>query len=79
MTRNWASTSHGVARRVGGSVGGQRLAVGGPEGVLRGHLTEFATDRLVQYLLHLGSDVEIVVHKPGVPPKREGVISVAYL
>jgi predicted XRE-type DNA-binding protein len=45
--------------------------------LLSGRLTEFATDRLMQYLLHLGSDVEIVVHKPGVPPKREGAISVA--
>jgi len=47
--------------------------------LLSGRLTEFSTDRLMRYLLHLGSDVEIVVHKPSVPPKKEGVISVAYV
>lgn len=47
--------------------------------LIRGRLGDFSTDRLMQYLLRLGSDVEIVVHKPTVPPKREGAISVAYL
>jgi predicted XRE-type DNA-binding protein len=46
--------------------------------LVHGRLSDFATDSLLQYLLHLGSDVEIVVHKPTVPPKRVGAISVAY-
>jgi predicted XRE-type DNA-binding protein len=36
--------------------------------LVHGRLSDFATDSLLQYLLHLGSDVEIVVHKPTVPP-----------
>jgi len=46
--------------------------------LMTGRLIDFSTDRLMQYLLHLGSDLEIVIHKPTVPPKREGAISVAY-
>jgi len=47
--------------------------------LIHGRLTEFSTDSLMHYLLRLGSDVEIVAHKPSVPPKREGAISVAYV
>jgi len=46
--------------------------------LVSGRINEFATDRLMQYLLHLGSDVEIVVHRPTVPPKKEGAFSVAF-
>lgn len=47
--------------------------------LISGRLGDFSSDRLVHYLLLLGSDVDIVIHKPSVPPKREGAISVAYV
>ena len=47
--------------------------------LISGRLGDFSTDRLLHYLLQLGSDVEIVVHRPGSPAKREGAMSVAYL
>lgn len=46
--------------------------------IIRGRLSEFSTERLMHFLIHLGLDVEIVVHRQGTVPKREGTISVAY-
>ena len=47
--------------------------------LLRGRLTEFSTEALMQYLVRLGSDVEILVHKPAAAGKTEGALTVAYL
>jgi predicted XRE-type DNA-binding protein len=47
--------------------------------IIRGKLTDFSTERLLSFLIRLGSDIDIVVHKPGTPPKKEGMISVAYM
>lgn len=47
--------------------------------IVRGRLSEFSTERLLHFLMHLGLDVEILVHKATTPNNREGVISVAYV
>lgn len=45
----------------------------------RGRLSEFSTERLLTFLIHLGLDVEIVIHKQIPQAQREGTIHVAYL
>ncbi len=45
--------------------------------IIRGRLSEFSTERLLHFLIHLGLDVEIVVHKEATPGRREGILSVA--
>jgi len=47
--------------------------------IIRGRLSEFSTERLLNYLLHLGLDVDIVIHKETFVAKREGTINVAYV
>lgn len=47
--------------------------------IIRGRLTEFSTERLLNYLIHLGLDVDIVIHKQSTNNQREGTISVAYV
>lgn len=47
--------------------------------IIRGHLTDFSTERLLNYLVHLGLDVDIVVHKSTSNAQREGAINVAYV
>ena len=44
-----------------------------------GRLSEFSAERLMQYLVHLGLDIEIVIHRTATPNRREGVITVAYV
>ncbi len=46
--------------------------------IVCGNLTEFSTDRLMSYLLHLGHDVDIVIHPRLVNVVREGSINVLY-
>jgi predicted XRE-type DNA-binding protein len=47
--------------------------------IIRGRLSEFSTERLLNCLVHLGLDVDIVIHKKVPNPVREGTISVAYV
>jgi predicted XRE-type DNA-binding protein len=47
--------------------------------IVRGRLSEFSTERLLNYLLHLGLNIEIVIHKEVPKTQREGTISVAYV
>ena len=47
--------------------------------IIRGRLSEFSTERLLDYLLHLGLDIDIVIHKEAPKTQREGTISVAYV
>lgn len=47
--------------------------------IIRGRLSEFSTERLLNYLIHLGIDVDIVIHKEPRQLQREGTISVAYV
>jgi predicted XRE-type DNA-binding protein len=47
--------------------------------ILRGRLREFSTERLLKYLLHLGLNIDIVIHKEVPTTQREGTISVAYM
>ena len=47
--------------------------------IVRGRLSEFSTERLMSFLVRLGLDIEIIIHKETIPAKREGVISVAYV
>jgi predicted XRE-type DNA-binding protein len=47
--------------------------------IIRGRLSDFSTERLLHFLIHLGLDVEILIHKETNQEKREGVISVAYV
>jgi len=47
--------------------------------IVRGRLKEFSTERLLHFLMHLGLDVEIRVHKETAHTNRQGVISVAYV
>jgi predicted XRE-type DNA-binding protein len=47
--------------------------------IMRGRLSDFSTERLMNFLVHLGLDVDIVVHKQPTDFNREGVIHVAYL
>lgn len=46
--------------------------------IIRGRLREFSTERLLTYLIHLGLDVDIVIHKSTPQTEREGSIHVAY-
>ena len=45
--------------------------------IIRGRLSEFSTEWLLARLLHMGLDVDIVIHTAATPHKREGAISVA--
>ena len=45
--------------------------------IIRGHLSEFSTERLLSFLIHLGLDVDIVIHKNS-QAQREGTIHVAF-
>ncbi|HLK13413.1 MAG TPA: helix-turn-helix transcriptional regulator [Fimbriimonadaceae bacterium] len=45
----------------------------------RGRLSEFSTERLLGYLIHLGLDVDIVIHKSVTKDQRVGAINVAYM
>jgi predicted XRE-type DNA-binding protein len=47
--------------------------------IVRGRLSEFSTERLLNYLLHLGLNIDIVIHKEAPKTQREGTISVAYV
>jgi len=47
--------------------------------IIRGRLSDFSTERLLYYLVHLGLDIEIVIHKQVSDTKRDGTISVAYV
>lgn len=47
--------------------------------IIRGHIGEFSTERLLYFLIHLGLDVDIVIHRHAPPTQREGTISVAYI
>lgn len=47
--------------------------------IIRGRLSDFSTERLLNYLIHLGLDIDIVIHKETAQTKREGTISVAYV
>jgi len=47
--------------------------------IIRGRLGEFSTERLLNYLIHLGIDVDIVIHRHPRQVQREGTISVAYV
>jgi predicted XRE-type DNA-binding protein len=47
--------------------------------IMRGRLSEFSTERLLNYLLHLGLNIDIVIHKETPKTQREGTISVAYV
>jgi len=46
--------------------------------IVRGRLAEFSTERLLSYLIHLGLDVDIIIHKQAPQSQREGTISVGY-
>lgn len=45
--------------------------------IVRGRLSEFSTEWLLSRVLHMGLDVDIVIHTQGASQKREGAISVA--
>ena len=45
--------------------------------ILSGRLNDFSTERLLSCLLHMGLDVDIVIHKKANPGQREGVLNVA--
>lgn len=47
--------------------------------IIRGRLSEFSTERLLNYLVRLGTDVDIVIHKKEPNVGREGTIHVAYV
>lgn len=47
--------------------------------ILRGRHSGFSSEWLLQCLLHLGSDIEIVIHKPKTAASREGSITVALM
>ena len=47
--------------------------------IVRGRLGEFSTERLLNFLIHLGLDVDIVIHKQAPQTQREGTIHVAYV
>ncbi|HEY3780572.1 MAG TPA: helix-turn-helix transcriptional regulator [Fimbriimonadaceae bacterium] len=47
--------------------------------IIRGKLGEFSTEWLMHCLMHLGSDIEILVHKPSGPVTRDGSLKVALL
>jgi len=47
--------------------------------IIRGRLSEFSTERLLNFLIHLGLDVDIVIHKQTPQTQREGTIHVAYV
>ena len=44
--------------------------------IVRGNLTEFSTERLMAFLVRLGSDIDIVVHRQVSNEQHEGRISV---
>lgn len=45
--------------------------------ILRGRLKEFSTEWLLSRLLHMGLDVDIIVHTTAQPRDREGELKVA--
>jgi predicted XRE-type DNA-binding protein len=45
--------------------------------IIRGRLSEFSTERLLNFLVQLGLDVEIVIHKQSPQTQLVGKISVA--
>jgi predicted XRE-type DNA-binding protein len=45
--------------------------------IIRGRLNDFSTERLLNCLLHLGSDVEIVVHRRSSGHGGQGTLRVA--
>ncbi|CAN5566706.1 hypothetical protein BH11ARM2_BH11ARM2_13790 [soil metagenome] len=47
--------------------------------IVRGRLSGFSTERLMTFLVRLGLDVEIVVHRGIETPERLGTVSVAYV
>jgi predicted XRE-type DNA-binding protein len=47
--------------------------------IIRGRMSEFSTERLLNYLIHLGIDVDIVIHQAPRQVQREGKISAAYV
>jgi len=47
--------------------------------IIRGRLSDFSTERLLNYLIHLGLDIDIVIHKETAHTLREGTINVAYV
>jgi len=47
--------------------------------IIRGRLSEFSVERLLNFLIHLGLDVDIVIHKQTLQTQREGMVSVAYV
>jgi len=44
--------------------------------IIRGRLSEFSTEWLLTRLLHLGLNVDIVIHAKDSSPKREGELTV---
>ena len=44
--------------------------------IIRGRLSEFTSERLMNYLTRLGLDIEIVIHKQTEPRHVEGKINV---
>lgn len=47
--------------------------------IIRGRLSEFSTERLLNYLIHLGLDIDIVIHKKVGRVDGQGTINVAYV
>jgi predicted XRE-type DNA-binding protein len=47
--------------------------------IIRGRLSEFSTERLLKYLLLLGLNIEVIIHKEVAKDQREGTMSVAYV
>ena len=47
--------------------------------IIRGRLTEFSTERLLGFLMRLGADVDIVIHKQAPEIHREGTLNIAYV
>ncbi len=45
--------------------------------IIRGRLSEFSTEWLLARLLHMGLDVDIVIHTQAAPQNRVGAINVA--
>jgi predicted XRE-type DNA-binding protein len=47
--------------------------------IVRGRLSEFSTERLLNFLIRLGIDIDIVIHTKSRPAHCEGSISIAYV